>query len=110
MALGAGAVPPEVLRTEAPKDSLGRFRGWEDSPTDWPSRYLINDKLDVGPPRIRPTGSPVFFFRAPTTYEFFRFNRVEGLYTGVAGTLFLRDAFPGLALRAAWGTDGGTGG
>ena len=44
VALGAGAVPPEVLRTEAPKDSLGRYRGWEDSPTDWPSRYLINER------------------------------------------------------------------
>ena len=103
VALGAGAVPPEVLRTEAPKDSLGRYRAWEASPTDWPSRYLINDELDVGPPRGRPTGGPVLFIRAPTTYQFFRFNRVEGLYTGVAGTLFLRDAFPGLALRAGVG-------
>jgi hypothetical protein len=103
VALGPGALPPETQRTEAPRDSLGRFRDWEDAPTDWPSRYLINDRLDVGPPKARPTGKPVFFFRAPNTYEFFRFNRVEGIYTGIAGTLFFRDAAPGLALRGGVG-------
>ena len=103
VALGAGAVMPVVQRTSAPKDSLSRYRGWEDSPTDWPSRYLINERLDVGPPRFRPTGDPVAFVRAPTTYDFFRFNRVEGLYLGVAGTLFMRDKFPGLALRGGVG-------
>ena len=103
VALGQGAVPPEVQRTEAPRDSIGRFRDWRDAPTDWPSRYLINGKLDVGPPRIRPTGKPVLFIRAPNTYEFFRFNRVEGIYTGVVGTVFFRDAFPGLALRGGIG-------
>ncbi len=51
-----------------------------------------------GPPATRCS-----FVRAPTTYEFFRFNRVEGLYLGVDGTLFLRDAFPGLALRGGVG-------
>ena len=59
VALGAGTVMPVVQRTSAPKDSLSRYRGWEDSPTDWPSRYLINQRLDVGPPRFRPTGDPV---------------------------------------------------
>jgi len=103
VALGAGTVMPVVQRTSAPKDSLGRYRGWEDSPTDWPSRYLINDRLDVGPPRFRPTGDPVAFVRAPTTYDFFRFNRVEGLYLGANGTLFLRDKFPGLSLRGGVG-------
>ena len=103
VALGQGALPPEVQRTQATRDSLGRFRDWEDAATDWPSRYLINDRLDVGPPKARPTGKPVFFFRAPNTYEFFRFNRVEGIYTGVAGTVFFRDAVPGLALRGGVG-------
>ena len=101
--LGAGAVLSEMSRTQAPSDSLGHYNGWEHSPTDWPSRYRINDLLDVGPPRYRPTGDPVFFFRAPTTYEFFRFNRVEGIYTGIAGTLFMRDKAPGLALRGGFG-------
>jgi len=103
VALGAGTVMPVVQRTSAPKDSLSHYRGWEDSPTDWPSRYLINQRLDVGPPRFRPTGDPVAFVRSPTTYDFFRFNRVEGLYLGVNGTLFLRDKFPGLALRGGVG-------
>jgi hypothetical protein len=52
---------------------------------------------------MRPTGDPVVFMRAPTTYDFFRFNRIEGLYLGVAGTLFMRDKLPGLALRAGVG-------
>ena len=101
--LGAGAVMSTVARTQTTKDSLSAFRGWEDVPTDWPSRYLINDRLDAGPPRMRPTGDPVVFIRAPTTYDFFRFNRIEGLYLGVAGTLFMRDKLPGLALRAGVG-------
>ena len=51
-----------------------------------------------GPPVTRS-----LFVRAPTTYDFFRFNRVEGLYLGVAGTLFFRDKVPGLALRGGVG-------
>jgi hypothetical protein len=101
--LGAGAVMPTVARTQTTKDSLNAYEGWDHVPTDWPSRYLINDRLDVGPPRFRTSGGPVAFVRAPTTYDFFRFNRVEGLYLGVAGTLFMRDKFPGLALRAGVG-------
>ncbi len=101
--LGDGAVAPTVVRTSAPKDSLATYRGWDDVPTDWPSRYLINERLDVGPERFRPTGAPVFFVRAPTTYDFFRFNRVEGLFLGLAGTLFMRDLVPGLALRGGVG-------
>ena len=54
VALGAGTVMPTVLRTQAPKDSMVKYRGWEDGPTDWPSRYLINDRLDVGPPGSGP--------------------------------------------------------
>lgn len=101
--LGANALPPTVARTQTTKDSLNAFKGWENSPTDWPSRYLINDRLDVGPPRYRPTGDPVVFVRSPTMYDFFRFNRVEGIYLGAAGTLFLRDKFPGLAIRGGVG-------
>ena len=101
--LGANAVMPTVTRTQTTKDSLDGYKGWTHSPTDWPSRYLINDRLDVGPPRFRPTGDPVAFVRSPTTYDFFRFNRIEGLYLGLAGTLFMRDKFPGLALRAGVG-------
>ena len=56
-----------------------------------------------GRPASGPLASPVLFIRAPTTYEFFRFNRVEGIYTGVAGTVFFRDTFPGLALRGGIG-------
>jgi hypothetical protein len=63
----------------------------------------LSDLFDVGPLRIRPDGQPVYFWRGPTTLQALRFNRIEGLYLGVSGTLRLRDRMPGLEIRGTAG-------
>lgn len=96
---------PQFLpgRTSAPKDSLGDFRQWtsraDRAVTDFSPSYLF----DVGPLPFRPAGPPEFLWRGPTTLEALRFNRVEGLYLGLSGTAYLRDALPGLKIRGTAG-------
>lgn len=100
---GARAVPLTPGRSAASKDSLGNYGDWWNKPDVMVNSVQLADLFDVGPPRFRPDGPPVFFIRGPTTLEALRFNRVEGLYTGVSGTLRLRDAVPGLELRGTAG-------
>ncbi len=87
----------------APNDSLRRFRGWLAPPTRDPARVRQRMLADVGPLRARPTGPPVFAFRNTSTGDFLRYNRVEGLFTGIHGRIRFRDAAPGLSLRAGVG-------
>lgn len=90
-------------RSMASTDSLKSFRGWETSPDKRVNAVHLSDLFDVGPPSFRLTGPPVYFWRGPTTLEALRFNRVEGLFTGVSGTLRLRNAMPGLQIRGTAG-------
>lgn len=99
----ASAVPLTPGRTAVSKDSLGNYRDWWNKPDVMVNSVQLADLFDVGPPRFRPDGPPVYFWRGPTTLEALRFNRVEGLYTGLSGTLRLRDAMPGLELRGTAG-------
>ncbi len=104
--LADAAAPPAGFqpgRSTAPKDSLHDFRGWQAPPDRAVNSVKLADLFTVGPLRSRPDGPPVYFWRGPTTLEALRFNRVEGLYTGVSGTLRLRDAMPGLELRGTAG-------
>ncbi|HOX21073.1 MAG TPA: hypothetical protein PLI70_09120 [Gemmatimonadales bacterium] len=90
-------------RSAATKDSLRGYREWQQSPDKAINSVTLSDLFDVGPLQYRPDGSPIYFWRGPTTLQALRFNRVEGLYTGVSGTLRLRDAMPGLELRGTAG-------
>ncbi len=99
----AGALPYTPGRSAVSKDSLGAYDGWWRKPDVMVNSVQLADLFDVGPPRLRPDGPPVYFWRGPTTLQALRFNRVEGLYTGVSGTLRLRDAMPGLELRGTAG-------
>ncbi len=87
----------------APNDSLRRFRGWLAPATREPARVRQHMLADVGPLRARPTGPPLFAFRSNYSADFLRYNRVEGLFTGVHGMVRFRDAAPGLSLRAGVG-------
>jgi len=91
--------PDSTGVTKAPKDSVRAFRDWTSSPTSGPSHVLTGDLADVGPPRFRPDGSPVAFLRGSTSTDFFRYNRVEGVFLGAVATLRLRNAVPGVSLR-----------
>ena len=95
--------PDSTGVSHAPPDSARAYREWTSGPTRMPSSVLISDLADVGPPRFGPDGSPVPFLRSSTSTDFLRYDRVEGLFTGLAVTLRLRDAFPGLSFRANGG-------
>ncbi|MFI5210522.1 MAG: hypothetical protein ACHQ2E_08760, partial [Gemmatimonadales bacterium] len=86
--------------SRAPRDSAKAYHDWTSAPTYWPSHVLTSDLADVGPVRFAPDGSPVLFARGSTSTDFFRFDRVEGLFTGAVGTLRLRNTLPGVSIRA----------
>ena len=105
-AAGAPAPPlPAFLpgRTSAPKDSLGSYRQWTKRAERAVTDFSPSDLFSVGPLPFRPVGPPELLWRGPTTLEAIRFNRVEGLYLGASGTLYLRDALPGLRVRGTAG-------
>jgi hypothetical protein len=61
------------------------------------------DFADVAPPRWRATGTPLVRLQAERLSDLVRFNRVEGLFTGLGVSARMRDAAPGLTLRALGG-------
>lgn len=96
---------PEFLRgrTVAPKDTVKSYHAWQQSPDKSVRNSSPSNLFDVGPLAFRPDGPPEFLWRGPTTLQAIRFNRVEGLYAGVSGTAYLRDAMPGLRIRGTAG-------
>jgi hypothetical protein len=98
------ALPPlEAGRTVTTKDSLSNFRGWKLPPNTPLNSVETADLFAVGPLAMRPDGPPQYLWRGPTTLQALRFNRVEGLYLGVSGTMYFRDAVPGLQVRGTAG-------
>lgn len=86
--------------TYAPSDSLARFGGWR-ATIGAISEGLHSDDFNAfAPDRLRPTGVPRLDFVAPRASDVFHFNRVEGAYTGAGLKLALRDAAPGVVVRA----------
>ncbi len=94
--------------TWAPADSLARYGGafgkWERANGDETSRTNANDFDDIAPANLRASGPPVLRPQVRRFNEFFRFDRVEGAYTGYGAELKLRDAAPGVTMRgnAGW--------
>jgi hypothetical protein len=97
--------PPRARRrlTYAPPDSLSAFARWQ-ATLGGMSEGLHADDFDAfGPDRWRPTGAPRFDWGVPQGSDLFRFNRVEGAFTGLGARLALRDLMPGTILRVAGG-------
>jgi hypothetical protein len=87
--------------TFAPRDTLDQFTEWHrelGAATAGATRATDFD--DVAPERLRPDGKPTLAWRAERVNDVFRFNRVEGAFTGVAADMRFRDAAPGLAVGA----------
>ena len=98
--------PPGPLRRRlsyAPDDSIRRFGSWRARMGEVTGPMNAHDFADVGPDRMRPDGKPRFDVAAPRLSDVLRFNRVEGLYTGLGARLAFRDAAPGLTLRGTAG-------
>lgn len=104
---GAGATDQQVVRfhgiTTAGGDSLGNYHDWNMEVGKATSAVDADDFQRVGPDRWRPTGRPLATLQGDHASDLVHFNRIEGWYTGVGGNLRLRDAAPGLTLRAAAG-------
>ncbi len=95
--------PTAAGLTRADPDSLGSYRAWSFPPGDALARVRGRELADVGPVRARPSGPPTLALRGTSSSDFIRYNRVEGLFLGAAGTLRFRDAVPGLSLRGGAG-------
>jgi hypothetical protein len=89
--------------TFASSDTLARYDDWIADFGELTGGMNAADFADVAPDGLRPYGPPHFRFGARRLGDILRLNRVEGLYTGVAGVFSLRDAAPGLELRATVG-------
>ncbi len=106
VAVSDTADPMRVQRyrlTSASADSVRQWGDWRVALGEETRNTGARDFDDVAPPDLRADGSPQLVFQARRFADLLRFNRVEGLYTGIAGTLQLRDALPGASVRAVAG-------
>lgn len=102
--IALGPLAPQAAGlTMAPADSLGSYRDWSSPPGTAIAEVHGAALADVGPVRARPTGPPTLAPRGTTMIDFLRYNRVEGLFLGAAGTLRLRDAAPGVTVKGGLG-------
>ncbi len=107
VAVSDTADPVRVQRyrlTTASADSVRQWVDWRVALGEEIRNTGARDFDDVAPPDMRADGPPQVVFQARRFADLLRFNRVEGLYTGAAGTLQFRDAAPGLSVRgiAGW--------
>ena len=89
--------------TFAPSDSIDHFGDWSQDLGQLSAAVHADDFADVAPDTWRPTGPPVVRLHYESPSDLFRYNRVEGAYTGIAGEAKLRDAGPGIVARATVG-------
>ncbi len=89
--------------TFATNDSLERFAQWQHDVGTLSSGLHSDDFIAIAPDRWRPTGAPRLDWVPPRPSDLFHFNRVEGVYTGLGVKWSLRDAAPGVVVRATAG-------
>jgi hypothetical protein len=105
----AAGVPLDTLRPRphvlsmATRDSLAAFRAWRDEIGTATQTTSTEDFMDVAPARWRADGLPQVALQAERLSDLVRFNRIEGLFTGLGVVTRMRDAAPGLTLRAVAG-------
>ncbi|MEX2179475.1 MAG: hypothetical protein WD801_12245 [Gemmatimonadaceae bacterium] len=93
-------LPPTRARLSfAPGDSVNRFGGWERNLGVSSAEVNGQDFDDIAPDAWRATGAPRVDVWPRRLDEVVRYNRVEGMFTGVAGSLRFRDMVPGLTAR-----------
>ncbi|MBC8087815.1 MAG: hypothetical protein H7Z40_11165 [Phycisphaerae bacterium] len=86
--------------TYATSDSMSDFDTWKYRMGDITNGLHSDDFTDIGPDRVRTTGKPRFDWAAPRPADVIHYNRIEGLYTGIGAKYALRDAAPGVVVRA----------
>ncbi|HEV8445785.1 MAG TPA: hypothetical protein VGQ44_03165 [Gemmatimonadaceae bacterium] len=94
---------PLVVVTWAPSDSVDSFSDWRTPIGTETSSVRADDFADLAPTVWRADGPPQLLLFSGSLGHVFRFNRVEGLYVGIAPNLELRSAAPGLSVGAYGG-------
>jgi len=100
---GIGASTMGYQVTSAPRDSLHGFHGWYHRAGHATENVLGSDFSRYRPDHLRTTGKPLFRIQGFAKRDFVRVNRIEGLFTGLATMVRLRDAAPGGFVHTAGG-------
>ena len=95
--------PTRATLTYASKDSVSHYGGWEESLGIASAKVTSEDFNDLAPDVWKPTGPARVDFWPRRLEDIVRYNRVEGMFTGVSGMLRFRDLVPGLAARGNLG-------
>ena len=88
---------PRMVVTWAPTDSVDSFADWRKAIGSATSAVRADDFADLAPAAWRATGPPQLLLFSGGLDRIFRFNRVEGLYVGIAPKVEFRSAAPGLS-------------
>jgi len=100
---GAAAGRPQYRVTYAPASQQESYDDWM-LPLGSATRIAQTQPIDdLYPDRLQPNGPPQVTFRARDQYDVFRFNKVEGFYTGLSASWYARDLAPGLAVTGTAG-------
>jgi hypothetical protein len=84
----------------APADSIAAFSDWQRGLGTQSASVHADDFQDLAPDVWRVDGPPRLNFFPTTLGRMARFNRVEGLFTGVAPSVDFRSLVPGLTAGA----------
>ena len=95
--------PTRASLTFAKGDSVSGYAGWESNLGTLSGKVSGTDFDDLAPDVWKPTGRPRTDFWPRKLEDVVRYNRVEGLFTGVSGTVRFRDKAPGLTARGTAG-------
>ncbi len=95
---------PRIVVTWAPTDSVSTYAGWERELGARSASVHSDDFDDLAPDIWRADGPPRLNLFPNSTGRMLRFNRVEGLFTGVAPSVDFRSVAPGLSASvfAGW--------
>jgi len=104
LAAGERAQQPQRRLSFAPAESISRYHDWIQPLGAATTHVSGADFDDLSPDAWRSNGPPRLDFTPTKLDEVFRFNRVEGMYTGFAVGERFRDAAPGLTAHgyAGW--------
>jgi hypothetical protein len=89
--------------TFARSDSLTRFHDWHDPLGAITTEAQYADFDDLAPESWRTVGEATTRFRPRGFGEVFRFNRIEGVFTGIAAQRDFRRSAPGVSIRGSVG-------
>jgi hypothetical protein len=97
--------PPGIQHslTFASSSTLERYKGWQSPIGSFSSDAYYAEFDDLAPESWSTVGDAKFRISPRTFADAFRFNRVEGVYTGIAVARDFRDAAPGLSVRGSIG-------